>query len=210
MKNTFKVVKELESRINLLISSKQGQLLVRYYMDRFNLPQQIVIQYLKQRIASNFNTKSLSVMTLPYLFFSILKYLGFLFVVLLYSKKLKIESTKGIYDLLIDDIQHNDEIHRWRCLEEEFNREKVLFIARSDQVKTSKANNIITRKPLKDYDRSFLLDDLSNLFLRDLWFLFRKSFKLNVNLVHLHTLFVNDYLYYSSLFRLFKAKYIPG
>jgi len=90
MKNTFKVVKELESRINLLMSSEPGESLVRFYVKRFNLPKQIILQYIKQRIASNFNmkySKFLRVITLPYLFFSIFKYLVFLLVVLFFSKK---------------------------------------------------------------------------------------------------------------------------
>lgn len=211
MKNTFKLVKDLESRINLLISSNEGQLLVSYYVNRFNLPEHIVNQYLKQRIASNFNTRSEDfhdVMTLPYLFSSILKYIGFLFLAFFYSKKTKIESTSEIYDLLIDDIQHHNELERWRRLENEFGMGKVLFIARSKIDKAIKANDIVTRTALKDYDRSLLLNNTSNILIKDLWFFFQKSFKLNLNLVHLHTYFINDFLYYSSLFKLFKAKYM--
>ena len=195
MKNTFKVVKELESRINLLMSSEPGESLVRFYVKRFNLPKQIILQYIKQRIASNFNmkySKFLRVITLPYLFFSIFKYLVFLLVVLFFSKKVKLKLKRDVYDLLIDDMQHKGEIERWLSLENEFSKEKIIFIARSDEVKTSEDNNIITRKPLKGYDRSFLLKDSPNLFISDLCFLIWNSFRLNINLVHLHSLFIND------------------
>ncbi|MAM05070.1 MAG: hypothetical protein CMD06_03825 [Flavobacteriales bacterium] len=59
MKNTFKTVKELEDSINSLFSSEDGELLIKFYIERFCLPKHVISQYLKQRLASNFNMKNL-------------------------------------------------------------------------------------------------------------------------------------------------------
>ena len=72
--NTFKFVKNLENEINFLLSSDSGELLNTFYESRFNVPKEVSTQYLKQRIASNYNMKYSKFnrhISLPYLLISL-------------------------------------------------------------------------------------------------------------------------------------------
>ena len=206
--NTFKFVKNLENEINFLLSSDSVELLNTFYERRFNVPKEVSTQYLKHRIALSYNMKYSKFnryISLPYLLISIFKYLTLVVVFFIFSKKIK--TKKQEFDLLVDDIQHDGEIERWYQLERKFGFKKTIYILKYDSIK-SLNKNIIYQKKLKGYDRSLLLKNSFKIFVSDLIFLIRLSFKLNLNLVHLHSYFINDYFYFSSLFKFCSARYL--
>lgn len=208
MNDTFKVIKRLESKINFLLSSNYGESLILFYNRRFNIPKRVVRQYLKQRIASNYimkYSKFNNMVKLPYILISIIKYLVLVTLCFIFSKKIK--TKKQEFDLLVDDIQHDGEIERWHELEANFSREKTVYIAKYLFIKPLD-KNLIYQERLKGYDRMLLIKSSFQLFFSDLINLIWHSFKLNLNLIHIHSFFINDYLYFSSLFKICSAKYL--
>ena len=209
MKNTFKVVKELESRINLLMSSEPGESLVRFYANRFSIPEEVCSQYIKQKIASNYSIKFSKfsyLMNLSYMFVSIFKHYIFMILILFFSKK--IMSKEKRYSLLIDDIQHKNEFDRWSNLENDFTSKETVYVAKSSTTNTPNKKNIIYHETLHGYDRGRILSNALRLLTSDIIYLISSSFKFKINLIHVHSHFINDYFYYYSLFKMCKAKYM--
>ena len=205
---SFKITAQLKKNIDTLLSGKHGSLFINFYSKRYNIPKEVLNQYFKLRISLNYNLKNAEFdnsLSKSSIFLSTIKYIGYLLYVLFFSKVI---NKKYECSLLVDDLQHFGEIDRWLQLEKEFTVEKTVFIAKSHTVKSINNNNIVYREQLKDYDRSLLIKDLPRLLFSDLFFLILRSLKLNINLVHLHQYFINDYLYYETLFRICSARYM--
>jgi len=208
MSKSFESVKALELKINTIFSGKTSDKVLNFYFSRFKLPQEVVSQYLKAKTARNYDTKleKLDRQLLPsYVFISIIRYLGLILVISIFSKKQK--GIKKSFSLLVDDIQHHGEVTRWKKLESKFGPENTVFISRSTSV-NSGSKNLILRQVLRGYDRRFIFKNMVKFFSFDIIFLAWYSFKLKINLVNLHLFFINDYLYYRSLFSLCSAKYM--
>ena len=209
MKNTFDLVKKLEFKINSMLSSSSGDALIKFYVDRFDIPEEVCSQYIKQRIASNYSIKFSKfnhLMNLSYMLVSIFKHYIFMIFILFLSKKL-IKKEKD-YTLLIDDMQHKNEFDRWSSLEEIFTSKETAYIVKSSIVDLPEKKNIINHKIMHGYDRSNILSKGLKMFTSDIIFLISSSFKFNMNLIHMHSYFTNDYFYYDSLFKVVKAKYL--
>ena len=205
---SFKISAQLKNNIDSLLSGKYGLILFNFYAARFNIPKEVLNQYLKLRISISYNTKNAkfdNILSKSSIFVSIIKYIGYIFSVLFFSK---IINKKYQYSLLVDDLQHLGEIDRWLQLEKEFTVEKTVFIAKSHSVKPLNNNNIVYREQLKGYDRKLILKNFPKMLLSDLFRLILVSFKLNINLIHLHLHFINDYFYYQSLFKICSAQYM--
>lgn len=208
MSKSFATVKILELKITSMFADQVGEEIGSFYSDRFGVPHKVSSQYIKQRIASNYDLKLSKfnrALSLNYLIVSIIKYLGLMLSVFVFSKKIIGKSQK--FSLLIDDIQQQNELDRWYSLEQEFTSPQTVYVAKSRNIK-SDTSVVISREILKGYDRSLLLRGSLRFFFRDLVFLVWYSFRLNINLIHLHSFFINDYLYYYSLFKIFSAKYM--
>ena len=205
---SFKKAAQLKDSIDTLLSGEYGLILFNFYDTRFKIPKEVLNQYLKLRISFSYDTKNAkfdNILSKSSIFLSTVKYIGYIFYVLFFSK---VSNKKFEHILLVDDLQHFGEIDRWLQLEKEFTVDKTVFIAKSHTVKPLNNNNILYREQLKDYDRSLLIKDLPRLLFSDLFFLILRSFKLNINLVHLHQYFINDYLYYKTLFKICSARYM--
>lgn len=209
MKSTFTTIKDLELSINSIVSSNYGNQLVKFYAHRFNIPEEVCSQYIKQKLASNYSVKFsryIYLLNLSYILFSILKYLFFLFVVLLFSKKIKL--IRNNFSLVIDDIQNQNEFDRWSDLEDNFTETETLYITRFLPKETEQRKNVISRRTLHGYDRGSILNEGIKNLIGDILYLISISFKININLIHLHSHFINDYFYYHSLFKICNAKYM--
>ena len=143
-----------------------------------------------------------------YIIVSIVKYLSFLiYTLLLSSRKEPIESNN--FELLIEGIQSKSEIDRWLKLESKFNTDNTIFLARSDMDSIIKSkHNIFVYKTMRNYETKIVNRLLFKSFFYDIFFLVRNSFNLGINLIHIHTLYVNDYLYYSNAFKECRAKFM--
>ena len=209
MNSTFKITKDLEADINSILSSFHGKKLVQFYSDKFNVPEEVCSQYIKQKLARNYSVKSLEYIPImrKYCFIlSSLQYVIFLILVLVLSKK--IGSHKKKFTLLIDDIQSSNEFNRWQSLENKFTEKETVYITRFSSKDKSTKNNIFNHRNLRDYDRTSLLNiGIKDLF-RDIIFLSKLSLRLKMNFFHIHIYFVNDFLYYATLFRECIAEYM--
>ena len=209
MNSTFKITKDLEKDINSILSSFHGKRLVKFYSDKFNIPQEVCSHYLKQKLARSFSVKSLGYIPIMHkfrFFFSILQYIIFIILVLFLSKK--IETQKKRFTLLIDDIQSVNEFSRWRCLESKFTAEETVYVTRFSLKNHLIKSNTVCHLNLQDYDRTSVLDlGIKGLF-SDILFLVKSTFQLKLNFFHIHNHFVNDFFYYSTLFRVCIADYM--
>ena len=61
---------------------------------------------------------------------------------------------------------------------------------------------------MRNYETKIVNRLLFKSFFYDIFFLVRNSFNLGINLIHIHTLYVNDYLYYSNAFKECRAKFM--
>tara|TARA_Y100000768_G_C23987021_1_gene689548 strand:- start:877 stop:2130 length:1254 start_codon:yes stop_codon:yes gene_type:complete len=133
---------------------------------------------------------------------SLLKYFGFLFVILFFS--IKSERSKK-YHLLIDDIQSENELERWKSLNDDFGKENIIFISKNTDV-TSNSLNIFHQPSLRGYSRKKILSNFFKLLFSDPLYLYQISRKSEINMIFLVTHFFNDYFYYYSLFNKVSAK----
>lgn len=209
MKNSFKKVKDLELEINSVVSGKFGKQIIKFYSSRLRIPEEICSQYIKQKIASNFNSKLLNFTYSSSLFHILImafKYFFFIFYILFFSKK--ISNNKKKFSLLIDDIQQLSEFSRWKDLENCFPENETIYISRFTSKDLPKNKNIACRKVLHGYSRQLALNIGLKKLVSDLFYIFFISLKLNVNFFNIHLYLINDYLYYISLFERYKSKYL--
>jgi len=199
----------LKEDIDNIFSEKHSLPIVKYYSNKFDIPLDISSLYIKQRISRCFYMKSNKFdrkLDNAYIIVSIIKYLLFLiYTLLLSSRRNAIEPNN--FELLIEGLQSKSEIDRWVNLEREFNIDNAIFIAKNDIDRVSK-HNIFVYKNMRNYERKFLIRLLFKSFFYDIFFLVKNSFNLGVNLIHIHTLYVNDYLYYSNIFKECRAKFM--
>jgi hypothetical protein len=201
----------LKEDIDNIFSEKHSLPIVEYYSNKFDIPLDISSLYIKQRISRCFIMKSNKFdrkLDNAYIIVSIIKYLSFLiYTLLLSSRRNTIEPNNS--ELLIEGVQSKSEIDRWLKLESEFNIGNTIFLARNDMDSVIKSkHNIFVYKTMRNYERKILIQLLFKSFFYDIFFLVKNSFNLGINLIHIHTLYVNDYLYYSNVFRECRAKFM--
>tara|TARA_Y100001936_G_scaffold214045_1_gene223484 strand:- start:1416 stop:2843 length:1428 start_codon:yes stop_codon:yes gene_type:complete len=209
MNSTFKITKDLEADINSILSSFHGKRLVKFYSEKFNVPEEVCSHYIKQKLARSYSVKSkkyIPIMHKSCFFFSFLQYIIFILLISLLSKKIGHQKRK--FKLLIDDIQSSNEFNRWRCLEDKYTEEETVYITRFSTKEESSKSNVSSHRNLYDYDRVAVLSlGLKDLF-TDILFLTKSSLWIKFNLFHIHTHFVNDFLYYGTLFKVCIADYM--
>ncbi len=210
-RRTIEYIVGLKEDINNIFSEKHSLPIVEYYSNKFDIPLDISSLYIKQRISRCFIMKSNKFdrkLDNSYIIVSIIKYLSFLiYTLLLSSRRNAIEPNN--FELLIEGIQSKSEIDRWLKLEREFNIDNTIFLARNDMDSVIKSkHNIFVYKTMCNYERKFLIRLLFKSFFYDIFFLVKNSFNLGINLIHIHTLYVNDYLYYSNVFKECRAKFM--
>ena len=145
-----------------------------------------------------------------YIVISVLKYLFFLIYSLFLSRRRNQVEPK-FFKLLIDGPFNagDSEINRWLKLESEFNYSNTVFISKSEMgSEINLKHNISVYKAMFNYDRKLLIRLLFKSFFYDIFFLVKNSINLGINLIHIHTSYVNDYLYYSNVFQDCRAKFM--
>lgn len=209
MNSTFKITKDLERDINLVLSSYHGKELIKFYSNKFDIPDLVCSQYIKQRLARSYSIKSSSyipIMNKSRFFFSSLRYMAYVLLIFVFSKK--VSNLKKKFILLIDDIQSENEFYRWRHLEKKFTTEGTVYVTRFLSEDMSSKSNIVSHRNLRGYDRTSVINIGIKEILGDILFLARSSRNLELNFFHIHSYFINDFLYYSTLFKECKADYM--
>ncbi len=200
--------------INSLFSkNKNAKSVVSFYSRRFNMPSNITQLYLKQRIARNYDIEKdsySSTILNRNIFISVIKYISYLLFIYIKSKRNNITTNTNSFDLLVDDIQHpHNELNRWMALESIFTKKKTVFISRATPSnKIAGIHNIFLQKNMHGYCRDEVMACSISTFISDIYFLVRQSLHSGINFIHIHTLYVNDYYYYTAVFNVVKAKYM--
>ena len=202
----------LKNYFDEIFSKKNTQSVLDFYSNKFNIPEDISILFIKQRISRCFIMRSKRFdkkLNISYIFISVVKYALFLIYSLIFSRVGQLKSKD--YELLIDGPFNGGklEINRWKKLEIEFNSNKTIYISKGDiSGMTKLPNNVAIYRDMRNYDRKILIQLFFKSFFYDVFFTVKNSFYLGINLVHIHTLYVNDYLYYSNVFKECRAKFM--
>lgn len=204
----YHAIAKLKESIDSIVSDDNG--LSIFYSKRFGVPEQVSKQYIKQRISRLYNMKNNSyerVLQNRSVILSSFKLLAYYIVVIFRSKVVSSERSK--YDIIIDDIQQLHELSRWNALEEEFSSNKTLFVSKIHvPVDVCGGHNVYFQKPMSGYSAMVLRGIGVHLVFSDLFYLVKSSFRLGINLVQIHIHYLNDYLYYKTIFELFFASYL--
>jgi len=209
MESTFDIVKDLKERIDKFLATSIGEEIIQYYFSRFNIPPEVSSQYIKQKLALNYSVKNnsyLPILKLPYLLISVIKYLIFILITFTFSKRHLPNQKK--FTLIIDDLHEEHELSRWEALEKKFNTEKTLYVARFSPPFQRQNQNIFFQKNFFSYSRKQILNKLLSHLFSDLFYLIKLSLLSKLNLVHIHSHFSNDYLYYKTLFKICHADFL--
>jgi len=210
MRDSFRNILKLKENIDDFLSGQEVSNLFKIYNKTLGVPEEVSQQYMKQRLSrlyvmtkASFSYK-ISIFFLP---ISLIQYLGYLIYVWFCSSKSN--ELVNRYALLVDEIPNGNELQRWSRLEEKFTVQKTLFISRvklnSDVLSK---HNIITRSTLHKYNRKLVSFFLFKRIVRDIVSIGIISVKKRVNFFHLHIIYVNDYLYYKSIFIDYKGEYL--
>ena len=200
---------DLRDLIDKFADQEQLSSLFNYFQARYSLPKNVVKQKIKKRIATSYMYKRAlfnKKLSLKFIFKSLLEHLGFLFYVLIHSRKLTNVSN---YKLIVDGIASETELLRFKKLIDLFGKKNVLIIATNEKVKGEFSDYNIQFVPrFKYYDVNKVLKSIWHELVFGIWRYVHISISLKVNLFLLITPLVKDYLYYSTLFNNQCADYI--
>lgn len=180
-----------------------------HYEKRYSIPKKILKHNLKRDILRHYKYKSarfgkkLKLITLP---FSIVKYIGFLFFSLIFSRK---HGKKRHYKLIVDEIDHSLYLHRFSKLINLFGKEDVLVIATGEiDVSEFPDYNIKRLRLFKYHDRFEVLKVIYYELFSGLWVCLRTSIQVGLNLFPESMVIVTTYLRYKCLFKLYSADFL--
>lgn len=200
---------DLRDLIDKFADQEQLSPLYNYFQKRYALPEQVVKQKLKKRIATSYRYKRAEFekdLNLKWILVSIIKHLGFIFYALIYSRKYKQVSN---YKLIVDGITSKLQLLRFKKLIDLFGKKNVLVITSDKTVKAEFPNyNIKFMSKFKHYDIIEVLRAIWHEMLFGVRLYLRLSIKLRMNLLPCITPLVNDYLCYGTLFNVNRADYI--
>ena len=205
----YESIASLKKYIDELVAGDRHEL-AAFYSKRFGIPEKVTEQYIKQRVSRVYNMKANRfdrVMRKRAVVLSCIKYLAYVFLVCVRSERGA--GSRQDYDLVIDDIQSAHEINRWNELEEEFGKDKTLFISKiAFPEKVLCEHNIFYLKTMHGYSWRVIKNvSLVSIF-SDLIFLVRVSLRTGINFVQIHIHYVNDYCYYQTAFSNVNARYL--
>ncbi|MDD5503740.1 MAG: hypothetical protein PHV77_00295 [Candidatus Omnitrophica bacterium] len=183
--------------------------LYAYFRKWYNLPENVIKQGIKKRIANLYMYKKAKFddsLKLKWILMSFIKHLGLLLYALICSRWFF--NVKN-YRLIVDGIASKIELLRFKKLIDLIGRDKVLIITTYKTAKDEfKGYNIEYEKKFKHYNARDILYSFFYEIIFGVWLYLILSIRLNVNLILLMTPVINDYLKYSKLFSANKADYI--
>jgi hypothetical protein len=200
---------DIRDLIDKFANQQQLSSLYDYFRKRYSLPESVVKQKLKKRIATSYIYKEAlfnKELRLGSVLVSIIKHFGLLFYTLMYSRKL---TNRSDYTLIVDGLASKHEFLRFKKLIDLFKKKNVMIIATDETIRTEFSDYNVQFMPrFKHYDIIEVLKSIRNELLSGVWLYLRASINLNVNLFPAITPVVNDYLYYRALFKTNRADYI--
>ena len=205
----YKVIAdEVFCLINDYTDQKDLSELYRYFDHKYQLPERVVKQKIRQHLARSylfktgrFNSK-LFRKNIPK---SIVQYGALVYALFFTKKKDKVRDFK----LIIDNICGPQELERFNNLIELVGKDNVLCITRDVNIQHDFPGLRIYKKKLfKDLKLSDLLRSISNEVLRGVWTVLKISIKTKVNLFPVSLEIIHSYLSSKALFESINARYM--
>lgn len=200
---------DLRDLIDSLADQECMSPLYDYFQKRYSLPESVVKQKLKQRIAVSYMYKSglfSKELRLRYSVVSLMKHLGLLFYALIHSRK----SINGCrFKLIVDGVGSNMEVYRFKKLIDLVGKKDVLIVTTDVAVKSEFSEYNVKLMPrFKYYDVVMVLRSIWDELFVGVWLYLCTSVRIKVNLLPVISPVVKDFLYYSTLFRNNNSDYI--
>ena len=180
-----------------------------HYEKRYSIPKKVLKQSIKRNIAQHYKYRSarfgekLKLRTLP---FSVVKYIGFLLLSLIYSRKKRCNKH---YKLIVDEIDMSPYLHRFSKLINLFGKDDVFIIATGEiDVNEFPDYNIKRLKLFKYHDRYEVLKVIYYELFIGFWICLKTSIQVNLNLFEESISIIKTLIQYKSLFKSYSADYL--
>jgi hypothetical protein len=192
--------------INEFSDSEDLKKFYTYFKSKYNLPEFVIKQTLKQYLAKSYLLKSakfkknLELKKIP---ISILKYSALIYGFFFFKRDKKTNNFK----IIIDYITSSAELKRFTKLMNLFGNKNVLCISRDVEIKENEFSNytIYNKKKFRDINISYLIKSAFFELFYGIWLVLYVSFKMRVNLLPISLHIIHNYLSFKSLFDSYNA-----
>tara|TARA_B100000989_G_scaffold50276_1_gene33245 strand:+ start:21901 stop:23388 length:1488 start_codon:yes stop_codon:yes gene_type:complete len=193
--------------INDFSESEQLSGFYNYFRKKYDLPEHVIKQTLKQYLAKSYLFKSsrfkenLKLKKIP---MSIFKYSSLIYGLFFFKRSIKIKKFK----IIIDYLASSSELKRFTKLINLFGSKNVLCILRNVEIKEDENLNYTTYniKNFRDLNILYLIKSIFYELSYGIWLVIYISFKNRVNLLPISLRIIHDYLAFKSLFNSYYAK----
>ena len=199
---------EIFNLINNYTDQKELLGLYSYFDKKYQLPERVVKQKIRQHIARSYLFKSgkfnskLRIKNIPK---SILQY-GALFYALFFTKR---KSKVKNFKLIIDNICAPHELERFEKLLNLVGKDKVLCVTRDINIEQDFSKyHIYNKKLFRDINLKDLSRSIFSEFFLGIWVVLRVSIKTKVNLFPVSLQIIHSYLSSKALFESNRAQYM--
>jgi hypothetical protein len=203
-----KTADDIFNLINNYADRKELAGLYSYFEKKYQLPECVVKQRIKQYIARSYLFKSekfksrLSLRSIPK---SILQYGSLIYALLFIKKKSEVRNFK----LIIDNICAPIELKRFQKLLNLFEKDEVLCITKDSHIKEDfQEFCVYNKKIFRDLNLKDVLKSIVNEFSVGIWIVLVASMKTRVNLFPVSLRIIHSCLSFNSLFESNKSQYI--
>tara|TARA_B100001250_G_scaffold78280_1_gene64264 strand:- start:2929 stop:4365 length:1437 start_codon:yes stop_codon:yes gene_type:complete len=195
----------IKKEINNSIESEKLKNFFNYIEKKYSVEQNIIKQYFKKRYAlslGNLKPSEYNINISKYqnkkLLLSLIYFLGFKTLVFIKSIKVK---KKIETKIIIDDLKSERELDRMISLFSDTKQKDKVFILRKKFKNYENKNvNIIVQEDFIGYSREIIKKNITLFDFIEIFYLIKYSFKSKLNLFNLYNKFLNDFLYFSSLY----------
>ncbi len=201
-KNCEYLIKEIDKSL-LDESFKKWSMKINTYLD---IPLEEINFFVKKNIFNAYDFKNNKLKKkMSFFLFPIYLFMSFVyFVIINIFRQKKIKDVQNFH-LLIDDLKSQRELNRYKKLVSLF-KENCIAIRKSNNSEMSFKNCFVFyQKRFIDYK---LKKNFLNFFMEMIKLSFILSFKLNINFLYIFLNFLDDYLFYDTLFSKFNFKYL--
>jgi hypothetical protein len=183
--------------------------LYHYFEKKYLLPKEVVKQQLKSYIVGCYKYKKARFrkdLSLRWMAFSIVKYIGALIYGLIYSRKCTHEDQ---YKLVVDDVDFSIQLRRFSKLINLFGKKNVLVVTSDDSVEGEHPGYNVKLLPgFKYYDRFEVLRCLRYELFLGILLCVKASLKTGVNLIPVSMHIIKSFMHYRSLFKSCRSDYL--
>ena len=202
----------VQDEIEKKIENKNLNYFFEYLEKNYKIEIKEIKYYFKRRISENFSRLEPSKYNKNIFKRNNIKFIKSIILYFLIKFIIFFKKTKKKYNLqtkiLVDDIQNINELNRMVDLLSKFKKEEVVFIKRKNFKHKNKNIVFILQEDLRNYSEDILKKYFSVINLYESYLLFKYSIVSKIDLFEVYKNFLNDFLYYNTLFSKIKGKVI--